>query len=680
MSPAPLGYGLASVVFTVLAAVSLTRWRRGLSGLWLGPALTTSAVWSALEAAAAGDDSWGRGVLIAVDTFRLSLWLVVLTILMPKATDQWLQHLRRTALIAPPVVVAVATAFAVLRNLGFLADAGPLPLIAGGLVLSSLGLVLVEQTIRNAASSARWALKYVALGIGTMLAFDLLFFASEYLLSGVAGAMADARGGANALAGLSLAVGLRRLSGRRPAQPGSQDAMFYTSSLIAIGAYLLGMAFTALYIRAVGGTWGAALQALFLTCALLLLAALIFSEQVRAWLRVTLARSFAPYRYDYRAEWLRLTATLSAGEQGGALPERALLAVTRIVHSASGGLWARDDVDRYVPVAGELATAPDHTIDSHAPWIRYLETREWVLDLTRPLPSDMQAAPLPDWLRTNARAWLVVPLLAGDGLEGIVVIAQPLAPSLALTWEDLDLLKTTGRQVAAFLGMERVAQRLAQSQQFEAYNRLATFMMHDLKNVAAQLSMVVRNAEKHRRNPEFVDDAIATIDNAARRMGRVLEHLDSGSGPGTVRRIDVARACLEVIARCSDRVPLPALVTPTEALEVAIDGERLTHVLEHIVRNAQDATPPSGSVRLTVADEGSMVAVEIEDSGCGMDAKFVRDRLFRPFSSTKGSHGMGVGAFQAREFVKGAGGDVQVKSAVGAGTSFRIRLPRAARD
>jgi putative PEP-CTERM system histidine kinase len=680
MSPAPLGYGLASVVFTVLAAVSLTRWRRGLSGLWLGPALTTSAVWSALEAAAAGDDSWGRGVLIAVDTFRLSLWLVVLTILMPKATDQWLQHLRRTALIAPPVVVAVATAFAVLRNLGFLADAGPLPLIAGGLVLSSLGLVLVEQTIRNAASSARWALKYVALGIGTMLAFDLLFFASEYLLSGVAGAMADARGGANALAGLSLAVGLRRLSGRRPAQPGSQDAMFYTSSLIAIGAYLLGMAFTALYIRAVGGTWGAALQALFLTCALLLLAALIFSEQVRAWLRVTLARSFAPYRYDYRAEWLRLTATLSAGEQGGALPERALLAVTRIVHSASGGLWARDDVDRYVPVAGELATAPDHTIDSHAPWIRYLETREWVLDLTRPLPSDMQAAPLPDWLRTNARAWLVVPLLAGDGLEGIVVIAQPLAPSLALTWEDLDLLKTTGRQVAAFLGMERVAQRLAQSQQFEAYNRLATFMMHDLKNVAAQLSMVVRNAEKHRRNPEFVDDAIATIDNAARRMGRVLEHLDSGSGPGTVRRIDVARACLEVKARCSDRVPLPALVTPTEALEVAIDGERLTHVLEHIVRNAQDATPPSGSVRLTVADEGSMVAVEIEDSGCGMDAKFVRDRLFRPFSSTKGSHGMGVGAFQAREFVKGAGGDVQVKSAVGAGTSFRIRLPRAARD
>jgi putative PEP-CTERM system histidine kinase len=660
--------------------VSLTRWRRGLSGLWLGPALTTSAVWSALEAAAAGDDSWGRGVLIAVDTFRLSLWLVVLTILMPKATDQWLQHLRRTALIAPPVVVAVATAFAVLRNLGFLADAGPLPLIAGGLVLSSLGLVLVEQTIRNAASSARWALKYVALGIGTMLAFDLLFFASEYLLSGVAGAMADARGGANALAGLSLAVGLRRLSARRPAQPGSQDAMFYTSSLIAIGAYLLGMAFTALYIRAVGGTWGAALQALFLTCALLLLAALIFSEQVRAWLRVTLARSFAPYRYDYRAEWLRLTATLSAGEQGGALPERALLAVTRIVHSASGGLWARDDVDRYVPVAGELATAPDHTIDSHAPWIRYLETREWVLDLTRPLPSDMQAAPLPDWLRTNARAWLVVPLLAGDGLEGIVVIAQPLAPSLALTWEDLDLLKTTGRQVAAFLGMERVAQRLAQSQQFEAYNRLATFMMHDLKNVAAQLSMVVRNAEKHRRNPEFVDDAIATIDNAARRMGRVLEHLDSGSGPGTVRRIDVARACLEVIARCSDRVPLPALVTPTEALEVAIDGERLTHVLEHIVRNAQDATPPSGSVRLTVADEGSMVAVEIEDSGCGMDAKFVRDRLFRPFSSTKGSHGMGVGAFQAREFVKGAGGDVQVKSAVGAGTSFRIRLPRAARD
>lgn len=677
MTPALLGYILAGAVYVTLGALCLTRWRRGLAGLWLAPALLTSAVWAVLEAAGEYRDSWQFGAGFVADPVRLGLWLFVLATLVPKATDPWLRYLRRAAFIAPPVVAATAAAFAVFRNVGIFADAGWLAPLAGGLLLSLLGLVLVEQSIRNAVASDRWALKYVALGIGTLLAFDFLYYASDYLLSGMAGPLAESRGGANALAGVALAIGLRRLSAHRPAQRASQGAMFYTGGLIAVGAYLIGMAFTALYVRAVGGTWGAALQALFLTGALLLLAALIFSEQVRAWVRVMLAKSFAPYRYDYRAEWLQLTAALSASDELGALPERALHAVTRIVNSATGGLWARDDDGRFTPVAGELATQAENSVDADAAWVVYLESRGWVLDLRAALPPGLAPDMLPAWLRDNAHAWLVVPLLSGGGLEGFAVIARPLAASTALSWEDLDLLRTAGRQIAAILGLERVARRLAQAQQFEAYNRLATFMMHDLKNVAAQLSMVVRNAERHRHNPQFVDDAIATIDNAARRMSRVLEQLGTESGGGTIRRVDVAAACRDVVTRCADRAPSPRLIAPPATLEVAIDGDRLTHILEHIVRNAQEATAETGTVTMTVTDEGRRVAVAVVDNGCGMDARFVRERLFRPFSSTKGSHGMGVGAFQAREFVKAAGGDVEVSSTPGLGTAFRILLPRA---
>ncbi len=679
LSPAAIGYGAAALAYAVLAGLSLTRWRRGLAGLWFAPALCASALWAAWLAGRHAPTADAASVEFVLGTVRTGLWLLVLSRVLPSGGDPWLRLLRPAAIVAPVAVLIAGALAAVLADLGFVAQRSSLPVLAGGLALSLLGLVLIEQAIRNAPASDRWALKHVLLGIGAVLAFDLVLDASSTAFGALDAELWQARGGFHVLAAVILAVGCARLSAHRPAAMSSQGVVFYTGTFVAVGLLLLLIAFGGWYVRLAGGSWGAVLQALFVACAILALVAALFSSQVRAWLVVVLAKSFAPYRYDYRAEWLRLTDALASGDANRPLAERALKALIEKVHSPTGGLWQRDDAGQLVPVAGDLSTLPGNAVDAEAPWLRFLAEREWVLDLTTNLPPELNSLPLPAFLTGNPRAWLIVPLLQGRSLEGFVAAARPLAPSAALTWEDLDLLKATGRQVAAFLALERVALSLSQAQQFEAYNRFAAFMMHDLKNVAAQLELVVRNADQHRRNPQFVDDSVATVDNATRRISRMLEQFRREALPVAARRTDVAAVCRQVVERCAGQLPRPSFEAPAVPIEAMLDPDRLSHVVEHIVRNAQEATPPNGTVSVRVAAAGPSIEIEVIDTGSGMDAEFVRDRLFRPFESTKGSQGMGIGAYQTREFARAAGGTVYVSSTPGHGTRFRIELPAAAR-
>ena len=677
VDPTSGGYAAAGVLFTALGVLSLTRWQRGLGGLWLPPALFASAGWAAFLAS--GRDSAVPGTVFefSAEVVRAGLWLLVLSRIVPKASDAWTRYLRWGAIGAPLVVLAIGAAASVMADLGMSAAPARLPTAQGVLALSLFGVVLIEQAIRNAPASDRWAIKYVLFGIGACLTFDLVLYASSSAFGVIEPGLWQARGGVNALAALVLALGLRRLSAHRPAAQSSQGVIFYTGTLIAVGLYLVVIAFFAIYVRVVGGTWGASLQALFVACALLALMAALFSSQARARAIVVLAKTFSPYRYDYRVEWLRLTEALSGSEELQPLAERALRAVIQIVHSPAGGLWMRDEAGAFAPVAGEIATAPEHLAQVDDRWVVFLGAREWILDLSVALPHELRSVELPPWLVNNPRVWLVVPLLRAQSLEGFIVAARPLVPSAALTWEDLDLLRAAGRQVAAFLAFERVAQRLAQAHQFEAYNRFAAFMMHDLKNVAAQLGLVVQNAQTHRRKPEFVDDAIATVDNATHRMLRMLAQFGRGAESNLARRVSVVSVCRQVVARRASSEPCPELVAPDTAIEVTLDPDRLANVIEHVVRNAQEATPPSGRVTIEVGERNGSVVVAVSDTGCGMDPEFIRDRLFRPFESTKGSQGMGIGAYQTREFVRSAGGRVDVSSTVGKGTTVSIELPLA---
>ena len=217
---------------------------------------------------------------------------------------------------------------------------------------------------------------------------------------------------------------------------------------------------------------------------------------------------------------------------------------------------------------------------------------------------------------------------------------------------------------------------LAESQQFEAYNKLTAFLMHDLNNLIAQQSLIVANAEKHKRNPEFVDDAIRTISNSVDRMKSVMAQLRRGESPRLAKFTSVKFVVSGAVDRCAGREPNPSIELAGGEVELSVDTEEFTMVLAHLIRNAQDATEAGGKVDVRLDADDRSVRITIADTGCGMSPQFVRERLFRPFDSTKGVQGMGIGAYQAREFARKLGGDLEVVSEIGKGTAVTMSLPR----
>jgi len=106
----------------------------------------------------------------------------------------------------------------------------------------------------------------------------------------------------------------------------------------------------------------------------------------------------------------------------------------------------------------------------------------------------------------------------------------------------------------------------------------------------------------------------------------------------------------------------------------------MTSVVENLIQNAQDATADEGMVTVTLDSKGGEIEILIEDDGCGMDADFVREHLFQPFYTTKGDTGMGIGAYECKEYISSLGGEIQIESEPGRGTRMHVMLPLQVRE
>jgi putative PEP-CTERM system histidine kinase len=259
-------------------------------------------------------------------------------------------------------------------------------------------------------------------------------------------------------------------------------------------------------------------------------------------------------------------------------------------------------------------------------------------------------------------------------MDAVLLLTQP-RTSIRWNWEVIDLLKTSSRLAASYLALEDAGIALAEARQFEGFNRLSAFVIHDLKNLVAQLSLVVRNAERHHGNPEFMADAIETVDHAVGKMSRLLAQLRNlGSGQSTVE-IELGALLDEVLLTRKVQLPIPLREGSSPKILVRANRDRLASAFEHIIHNAQDAAAKHGRVLVRCRTEDGRAIVEIEDNGHGMDEEFLRIRLFKPFDTTKGLTGMGIGAYESREYARSLGGELSVESVPGRGSLFRFSLP-----
>jgi len=399
-------------------------------------------------------------------------------------------------------------------------------------------------------------------------------------------------------------------------------------------------------------------------------------------LRTLITKRFYRNRYDYREVWLRLSRTLAAQDEDAPLPDRSVKALADIVGSSRGELWFSTGSPAFFESYGAWGIRrPTEALLTNSPLLEFLADTRWVLDSAE---YDQDPARYAHALESDPRfashPSIVVPLIHESALIGVVRLDRP--DSLReLSYEDHDLLKTAGQQVAIFLVHARSQDELSQTRQFEAFSKLTAFLMHDLKNLIAQQALVVGNARRFKSRPEFIDDAVRTMEASVERMKKLLERLKEDSIVEKASLIDVSELVREVCDSCSDRRPLPRLLsTGSSAVWVAMDRERLSMALAHAVRNAQDATPDDGQIQLRLSSDGEAAVIEVVDSGCGMDPEFVRNRLFKPFDSTKGARGMGIGAYQIRETLRMAHGEVVVKSQPGEGTCVMLRVPLVRAD
>ncbi len=458
----------------------------------------------------------------------------------------------------------------------------------------------------------------------------------------------------------------------------SPDARSYAPRCLSAALFLLSVMAVAPVVHAMPGPYGDLLAVVLLAVIGIPLALLMYSMRINARLRVFVNKHFLPFRYDYREEWLRLIDTLVAGESESPLPERAIRALAQIVGSPAGLLWMRqhDEGPFTVTAAWNTRLWSDAQVPADDRALCFMLDRQWIIDTAelRRRPALYAGLQRPAWLASFPEGLLLVPLISTDRLTGFIVLLQANS-AFRLTFEEIDLLRTSGRQVAAFLAQYHADQKLTEVRQFEAFNRLTAFVMHDLKNLISQQSLVVRNAARHKQNPAFFEDAIATIDNSVTRMNKLMRQLQGGEAAGIAQRLRPALAVREAVARCQGQRPLPQLVDEAGESQVYIDRDRFVAVITHLIGNAQDATSAGGTVIIRVDVDDGAVLITIEDDGCGMDEAFIRTRLFRPFDTTKGSKGMGIGAYQARTFVADAGGSLRVESTPGKGTRVIISLP-----
>ncbi|WEF34509.1 XrtA/PEP-CTERM system histidine kinase PrsK [Pseudoduganella chitinolytica] len=687
---AGVSHGLCALAFAGFGALVLAnrRARNGQRALLV--ACLATALWAAALALRALGPALPAPWTVALEVARSAAWLVFLALLLVPAGLPARRLLAAVAVLtalqlalgeltvdvaaAAPVAAAAGAAPAYTAAPAVAVDMPVLAAITVRLLLAVLGILLVEQLYRHTPVRERWGIKFACLGLGTLFVYDFYLYCDALLFRRLQPDLWAARGVVDALCVPLLAITAARNPGWKLGLTLSRQVAVRSAALVGCAAYLLAMAAGGWYLRRVGGAWGALMQLAALVGAGLLLAGVLFSGAARARLRVFISKHFYQARFDYRDEWRRFTQALS---EGGPIPgERAIQAIAALAESPAGALWIARDGGRLEPAARWNMPAQYGTEPLDSPFCTLLRERQWVVDASRPWPDGAQpGVELPAWLHGVAQLWLVVPLLLHGRLFGFVALARP-RTEVKPDWELFDLLRLAGSQAASCLAHGELADRLAVARQFESFNRMSTFVVHDLKNLLSQHSLLLANAERHKHNPAFQEDMLETLAHSVRKMTGLLQRLSRSdpAGGDVARALPLADVVRRAVAAYAAARPCPLLEAADEQLVADADDQRLERVLAHLLQNALEATSPEGSIRVVLRRQDDAALIELRDTGIGMSEAFVRDRLFRPFETTKPA-GMGIGVYESREYIRELGGRLEVESRPGVGTTFRVILP-----
>jgi putative PEP-CTERM system histidine kinase len=271
-----------------------------------------------------------------------------------------------------------------------------------------------------------------------------------------------------------------------------------------------------------------------------------------------------------------------------------------------------------------------------------------------------------------------VPMRSGDRCVGILLLADRVNGA-RYTAEELELLQCVADQMTSVLLNLRMANEVARARELEAFRTMSAFFVHDLKNAAASLNLMLKNLPVHFEDPAFRADALRGVGNTARRIDEMIARLGALRQRPDFKPVaaDLNQLVGEAVERL-DGMPDVELTTELQPVPgILADREQIQSVVTNLLLNARDAASAlSAACRIQVRTDlqAGRVVLSVSDNGCGMSEEFMRDSLFRPFQSTK-TKGLGIGMFQSRMVVEAHGGSIQVESETGKGTTVRVSFP-----
>ena len=500
-------------------------------------AVVFSLVWAGYTAFLIHSDELFTSEILPLETLRNTAWFFLLSTLISRQQfnnnySLLLKSRLANGLVLLMVFILVLEVFSDLRYQiqQFLGQ--DLRLFAH-VVFAIIGLMLVEQLYRNATLDLHWTIKFLCLGLGALFTIDFIVYSKSLLFVKLDYLLWNSRGFINALIVPLLAISIRRLQTNNAIRiTASRKMVFHTTVLLGSGLYLILMSLAGFYIRDYGGNWGGIAQIIFIFLAVLLLLILFVSGKARAMAKVYFNKHFFHYRYDYRDEWIKLSKTIAQLDSINELSGFIIKTLSELADSSGGGLWLKNEQgDFYLAEENNLGFYPPQLIKADQSLIQFMLKKQWIIDFFEfsNYPKVYNEVDLSQWHAEQNNISLIIPLFRQNELVAFVVLTKAKVPR-QLIWEDHDLLKTVGMQLTNALALSHASDALSRSRQFEAYNRLSAYLVHDLKNLVAQVSLIVKNAEKHKYNPEFIDDSIETLENVVYKIEHLLSQLKKGTG------------------------------------------------------------------------------------------------------------------------------------------------------
>jgi len=686
MNIGAISYSISAFTFLIFLAILLTDRHKGTTKLALLIAASVNCIWSfalAYEALTSVDVVQ----ISIIEYFKSVSWLILLVQLLSIAysgrfTKATIKKLQYGFLIVVIILILPKSYEFVLGDISLMRDVEYLTALS--LLMTIIGIAFVEQVYRNTRAEQKWAIKYLCLGLLGMYVYDFYMYSDGLLYQRIDPVLWQARGFIYALTVPLIGVSISRDPIWSPEIFISRRVVFHTTTLLASGIYLMIMGIAGYYVRDFGGDWGLVAQAIFLFITILSLALFVSSRRMRARLYVLVNKHFYPYKYDYREEWLRFIRTISTSSEEKELHHNTIKSIAQIIESSGGMLWLREDNGFFVCVDTWQMECVNDREPTETSLPKFMEEHEFVINV-----DEFQEHPevynrlgyleLPEWVK-KVQPWLLVPLIYNDLLIGFIVLDHAAARKRSFNWEDSDLLKTAARQVAAFLEQMNASEALAEARQFESFNKVSTYVVHDIKNLVAQLSLISSNAEKHKDNPLFMEDVFKTINNSVVKMNKMMEVLSGKVTESKSSKVNIISVLEELVhnRQIAGGKPVPILGCESASFYVKADKNQLIAILGHLVQNAQDATEDDGKITISQKRSTDGAVIEIEDTGSGMTEEFIKNNLFKPFKTTKGSKGMGIGVYEAREIILAIGGQIEVSSEIDIGTCFKLTIPGAA--